>query len=318
MGFAPPPASALQRWYVMPTENSLGSYVGRLTRPSTLPSRGSSATAAPRLDVRHRRLERLLHLEVEGEHEVVARHRQLRRSLGERRDAAAGGVHDHELRAVLAAQHVLVAALDAAASDQVAGPVTRRRERVELAVVDLAGVAEQVGRERAVRVAAQRLDLDVDPGQLVARLLDRGAHDERRVASEHRRLPGAVRLRDQAMHLGRVPLDQRRHPPRPVRALDEPDTAAALGRERPVHDVEAGRAVGEQLTMSIVDRPARRAQHLETNVVLLRQLAVFLVLGDLEPNESNRDRAEAREHDAGEHPAARLSKSPYELGELHG
>ena len=269
------------------------------------------------IHARHGLLERALHPEVERQHDVVPRDRRLARALAQPGDAAPIGVHDHELGAVAPAQDVLVAALDAGASDQVAQVVAVARAHVELLLVDLGRVAEQVRGQAAVRVVPQRLHLDLDPRQLGAQLLDRRQHRERHVVAQHRGLPAAVRERHPGPHLGGVEPHQRGDPRGPVRAPHQHGAERALHREGAEHHVEAGRAVGEQLPAAVVDRAARRAQHLEPHAVLLRELEVAAVLDHLEPQQSDQDQGEAGERRTRERGEALLPKAPNLTRALH-
>jgi hypothetical protein len=128
--------------------------------------------------------------------------------------------------------------LDAGAADKIAGPVALGSLVGQLLLVDLAGVAQQVGRERTVGIAAQRLDHHVHPGQLAAMLLDPDQHRGRRVAPEHRRLPAPVRGAHHLAHAERVELDQRGEALHPLRSLGGAHVADALGRHGTKHDVE--------------------------------------------------------------------------------
>jgi hypothetical protein len=230
------------------------------------------------IDLGHRHLERALDGEVERERDVTSRHRQPGRSFLERGHALAHGVHDHELGAVDAAQHVLVAALHAGLADQVAEPVALVGALLQLAVVDL----------------------DVDAGEVRARLLDRRHHRVRRGAAQHRGLPGAVRLLHLAPDVGRVADDGAGDAPQPHRVDGGAHAQRALDRGRPEHDVEARLVVGEDAPGAVADRAPRRADDVEADAVLLREPGQLVVLQDLEAQQAQHDHAEARDREPGE------------------
>ena len=106
------------------------------------------------------------------------------------------GVDLDRARARRAAQVVLVDLLDAVLPDLVVERVRLRRVGLllELLVDDLAGVAEHVGGELAVRVAAHRDPLGGDAGQLVGVLVDPDLQLLGHVAGDRHRHVGAVAL----------------------------------------------------------------------------------------------------------------------------
>jgi hypothetical protein len=113
----------------------------------------------------------LLEMEVEGEGEVAA---------GAGRDAlqgaqgAARGVHLDQVKAIGAAQEVLVLLLEAALADEVAGAVVGGGRGGELAGVNLADEAKHVGADGAVGVAALRHLGEGDAGEIDLLLVEAG------------------------------------------------------------------------------------------------------------------------------------------------
>ena len=263
----------------------------------------------------HRLFQRALHLEVEREAQVVTGFRPERRALAQRRHPLAHRVDHDVLGAVAPAQGLFVAPLDSGAPDQVPGSIALKLQGIQLGGVDLAGVAQQVRREGPVRVVAERLDLHFDSGQLGAPLLHRRDHRRRRIAAQRCVLTAAVGHLHPGPHFGAVELDHLGDPRDPARALGEARRRDALARERTEHDVEARRAVREQLSPSIVDRAARSAQHLEPDPVLLGELHVLIVLEHLEAKQS-RDHEPESEHD---HPGEqRVTRFPSSTNLIRG
>ena len=248
-------------------------------------------------DVGHRLLEGALGDEIDRERDIVAGLGQTRRPFAQRRDAPAHGVDDHELGAVLAAQHFLVLALDPGLANQVAEPVAGFQPLRQLLLIDLARVPQQLRTERAPRVAPDRRDLNVHARQVRAHLLD-GGHDRVGcVAPKHGGLAGAVGLVDAAADGQRVVQYQRRDPPEPVGVDLRPGARDALRRHGTEDDVKARLVVRQQPSVAIANRSARRPQHIQSNAVLLSQALELVMLDDLQPQQPEHHERKAREHD---------------------
>ncbi len=108
------------------------------------------------------RLDRLLQIEVDVEHDVVAAHR---RGRLDRPHRDAGRVDLDDLRARPTPQPELVGRLDAGLADHVVGAVAVLRQRVQLGRVDIARVAEHLCRGVAARVGPLGGEVDRNPGE---------------------------------------------------------------------------------------------------------------------------------------------------------
>ena len=134
-------------------------------------------------------LGQLLHAPVERQDQAVA---------GNRVDGSEPA-HQLALRvdldafaAGLAAQHVIVANLEALFADDVVRRVPLVFERVVFVFGDRADVAEDVRTELVIRIVAHRLSLQIDAGQLILRFGQTRHLRGRQIARED---DGAVRFR---------------------------------------------------------------------------------------------------------------------------
>ena len=134
----------------MRTENLLGSKVGRLTMASTSPLRGSSATMAPlrpsstssATACRSRSMVSCRFLPGDGF--LDAQYLALPPAV----------IHHHLALAVDARKNVVVLFLDAELPDDGAGLVLRELWRIQLALADFTGIADDMRAESVLRIEA--------------------------------------------------------------------------------------------------------------------------------------------------------------------
>jgi hypothetical protein len=164
--------SCFQRANEMPRENSFGSKTGFETIARTLPSRGSMTTAAPRSTLAI----------------AVSRARWMSRSTVSVTSCPATGNFGGTSSSMLTRRPFAftttysapfsprstssVTTFDPGLADEVAHLVALLEARRELAVVDLAGIAEQLGGESALGISADGRDLHVEFGEVGTGLLD--------------------------------------------------------------------------------------------------------------------------------------------------
>ena len=206
-------------------------------------------------------------------------------------DVAAGRVALDELLPVRAAQLRLERRLDAGLADQVVGQVALRLQAGEGAAVDGPGVAEDVREQRAVRVFASRLDVDVDAGEVVDGLGDDARDVLGHVLRDAHGVEARTRRRvERRQDHRRIQLEQG---PKALR-----DLGAAAEREVGGHDLHGPRrdVAHEQPALAVVDQPTRRRDRLRDRPVRLGPRGVHLPALDLEVGEPRPEDAEHEHH----------------------
>ena len=232
----------------------------------------------------------LLDRDIDGQHVIVARRAVLARQLA---DDPPVGVDLDLARTRRAAQIEIVDLLDAALAD---AELRQRQKRVvrEFAFRDLADIADQVRRHRAVGVitafadidhgAGQVRDIDFDPrdlrpGQVVA-------HGDRHETALARGFLEDPRL-----------FDRRQPDQRFQRFEGQLDTGGLLGHQRKT----IGLAVDRQYFPEAVDDPtARRRQQLVVDAVVVRLHPVEVGFDDLQLIKAPGEGAEQAELHAAE------------------
>ena len=271
----------------MPRAKRLGSYAGRDASTSTSPLRGSSATTAP-LRSPSARSAVLLQIAVDGQDEVVARDVG---DLLEDTHAAAERVDLDLLPARLAAQLLVPRLLEVRLADQIAPPDVRIRRPRELVLAHLADVAEEVRRQRTVRIVAPRPDAQRHAGQLELVGLERHHAGPVEVAAHHDALVRrALRRRAEPLGDGILGLVEVRG----QRAQHRRPVARVLGNE---HDVEGGAVVDQQLAVAVVDHAARRRHADQADAVVLRERPHLGPLHHLQRDQPRDDGDEGDEDD---------------------
>ena len=243
-----------------------------------------------------RALARALHRLVDRQHEVVAGGRL---ALGETpAGRLAGGVDLHAALAVGSAQQAVVGELDPVLADLVAGLERLVARILELLLVDLAGVAEQVRGERALRIAAHVDALDRHPREAVlilAQEVDRVVVD---VTAQGRRA-GRARLRlgaDLVANLVRAQAGDL------ADAREQPRASLGVLRQVGLLDLQLERgAVVDQDLAAAVEHLAARRLHGELADLVVLGLREVVVAGEhLQVPEAQEDDHERHQADPAE------------------
>ena len=230
--------------------------------------------------------DRLLQVEVDGEVGPRAVHRRHARGLA---DLHAAAVHLDAPQAVLAHEPAVVLQLHPGLAHDVARLEPLEGATLELAVRDLAHVAERMGQAHAQRIRAQghhvhaRLRL-LEPARLHRRhVLFAGVR-----LDHHRAEARALRVEVLA-HLARIERHELREPLQGTAQL-----VLALGGD---HDVERRTVLGQDPALAVEERAAGGGNGQRTRAVVLRLIAEGLAADDLQVPEVD----DQRGHGQGDH-----------------
>jgi hypothetical protein len=187
------------------------------------------------------------------------------------------------------AQVVLEARLDAALAEAVGRPVLAVRAPAggQLRLGDLADVAEQVARQRAVHVLADRLRLDRDARQLEVALLDRvGGLGIGRDAQRHPGEGVGLRAGDLPAEVRRAAADQLGQPPE-----DDLGPPRQVGRQD--GDGERRSVAQHRDAVAVVDEAALSRHRHHAQAIVVGLVAVLGATHDLELEQASRQRQRA-------------------------
>ena len=205
---------------------------------------------------------------------------------------------DGQLRLpVLAAQVGVVGRLDAGLADRVGGLVALALQLLVLLRRDLADVAEHLGGERPVRIAAEEAVLHPHAGELAAVLvqvvdlvlLEAALHDDR----SQRVVAVLLQLREHVLDARAGDQRQRTE----LRALRSPRLRQVGG---PQLDARAGDVLDEQAAVTVEHRPARRVEADRAHAVVVRGDEVTVAGEHLQRPEPEEEDGEDGERERGE------------------
>ena len=185
--------------------------------------------------------------------------------------------------------------------DQVAGPAAGIDAALKLFGADLTDVAQQMGRQAAVNVIAQPLNLDVDTGQIVTA----GGHHRQFVAADvaFEELGLVIGRPPHAAHLG----GQFVHRQGGMHGQAVKGLAHRAGILEADVKVEGRPIFDQQVALPVENEAARRIDALQSNTVVDRHATVFLPLDDLQVDQSQHQN-QGGQADAQHDPGQALSK----------
>jgi hypothetical protein len=234
-----------------------------------------------------------LHLQIDGEDQVIAGGRRLGTQVRDQRAALALHraplrIDQHLAEAVAAVQLALEGALDAELADQRGAGIGSPVDVLEILLADCTDVAERVHRQVAVRVEAGLARLDVQSRELEAahrearHVLVRHAQPDRHAVEGAARVDGALDLVD-VLGADQAELHQARQRLVDVRHL--------LGHQL---ELVGGLVAGDDLAAAVEDQAAGRRDRLGTHAVTLAELGVVIVARHLQ-QEQPHDQADGGE-----------------------
>ena len=242
-------------------------------------------------------LGRFLQVDIEAEHDVLAR---FRIDTIEHTQHATTGIGLDLFIADFAVQLVLVETLDTGLADMVGAGVIGRIQTLELLLVDAPDVADRMREVFLLRIMPHQLRRHLDARQ--AELVDRNASDLLfgQFEQNRHRLERTPPLAHAALEQGTIILAEFQHLDHRIEHA-RPVTGAFAGHGQ----AEAGAVVGDDHAIAVEDQPAGRRDRLHMDAVVLRQGAVMLVLNHLQVVHAHDQHAgQQDDHDAAnEHPA---------------